>query len=74
VGSESGEPIPLTDKDGNIAGYKKDKEGKTVLTRTDVAGQREQYSDHRAVLRQSGPSPSAAAQHSSRKAGQANQP
>jgi Ca-activated chloride channel family protein len=41
VGSESGEPIPLTDKDGNIAGYKKDKEGKTVLTRTDVAGLRE---------------------------------
>ncbi len=41
VGSEAGEPIPLTDKDGKIAGYKKDKEGKTVLTRTDVAGLRE---------------------------------
>lgn len=41
VGSEAGEPIPLTDKEGNIAGYKKDKEGKTVLTRTDVAGLRE---------------------------------
>ena len=41
VGTEAGEPIPLTDKDGNVAGYKKDREGKTVLTRTDVAGLRE---------------------------------
>lgn len=41
VGSPSGEPIPLTDKSGNVTGYKKDREGKTVLTRTDVAGLRE---------------------------------
>ena len=41
VGGETGEPIPLTDKDGNSAGYKKDREGKTVLTRTDLAGLRE---------------------------------
>jgi Ca-activated chloride channel homolog len=41
VGSETGEPIPLLDKDGNVTGYKKDREGRTVLTRTDVAGLRE---------------------------------
>lgn len=41
VGSETGEPIPLLDKDGNVTGYKKDRENRTVLTRTDVAGLRE---------------------------------
>jgi Ca-activated chloride channel homolog len=41
VGSESGEPIPIVDKSGNVTSYKKDKEGRTVLTRTDVAGLRE---------------------------------
>ena len=41
VGSETGEPIPLLDKDGNVTGYKKDREGKTVLTRTDVAALRD---------------------------------
>lgn len=41
VGSTAGEPIPLTDKAGNVTGYKKDREGKTVLTRTDVTGLRE---------------------------------
>ena len=41
VGSETGEPIPLVDKNGNVSGYKKDREGRTVLTRTDVAGLRE---------------------------------
>jgi Ca-activated chloride channel homolog len=41
VGSESGEPIPIVDKDDNVTGYKKDREGKTVLSRTDVAGLRE---------------------------------
>ena len=41
VGSESGEPIPILDKQGNVTGYKRDKEGKTVLTRTDIAGMRE---------------------------------
>jgi Ca-activated chloride channel family protein len=41
VGSETGEPIPITDRNGNVTGYKKDREGHTVLTRTDVAGLRE---------------------------------
>ena len=41
VGSEAGEPIPIVDKAGNVTGYKKDKAGRTVLTRTDVAGLRE---------------------------------
>ncbi|MCA1825973.1 MAG: VWA domain-containing protein [Myxococcales bacterium] len=41
VGSETGEPIPVVDKYGNVTGYKKDKEGRTVLTRTDVAGLRD---------------------------------
>jgi Ca-activated chloride channel family protein len=41
VGSEEGEPIPLLDKSGNVAGYKKDREGRTVLTRTDVSGMRD---------------------------------
>ncbi|HUJ25519.1 MAG TPA: VWA domain-containing protein [Myxococcales bacterium] len=55
VGSESGEPIPLTDKNGNVTGYKKDKEGRTVLTRTDVAGMRELASrGNGLVLRGSG--------------------
>jgi len=38
VGGSEGEPIPLLDRNGNLTGYKKDKEGRTVLTRTDVAG------------------------------------
>lgn len=41
VGSEAGEPIPIVDKNGNVSGYKKDREGRTVLTRTDVTGLRE---------------------------------
>jgi Ca-activated chloride channel family protein len=41
VGSEAGEPIPLTDSKGNVTGYKKDRQGRTVLTRTDLAGLRE---------------------------------
>jgi Ca-activated chloride channel family protein len=41
VGSEAGEPIPILDKDGNVTAYKKDREGKTVLSRTDVSGLRE---------------------------------
>lgn len=41
VGSEEGEPIPLTDTKGNVTGYKKDREGRTVLTRTDTAGLRD---------------------------------
>lgn len=38
VGSPEGEPIPLLDRNGNLEGYKKDKQGRTVLTRTDVKG------------------------------------
>jgi Ca-activated chloride channel family protein len=41
IGSEAGEPIPVLDAKGNVTGYKKDKEGKTVLTRTDVNGLRD---------------------------------
>src|SRR5258706_9559903 len=41
VGSEEGEPIPMADAKGNVTGYKKDREGRTVLTRTDTAGLRE---------------------------------
>jgi len=41
VGGTEGEPIPILDREGNLTGYKKDKEGRTVLTRTDVAGLRE---------------------------------
>src|SRR5207253_1784463 len=38
IGSTEGEPIPLLDRAGNLTGYKKDKEGRTVLTRTDIKG------------------------------------
>jgi Ca-activated chloride channel homolog len=41
VGGTDGEPIPVLDREGNLTGYKKDKEGRTVLTRTDVAGLRD---------------------------------
>jgi Ca-activated chloride channel family protein len=40
IGSESGEPIPLRDADGNIEGYKKDREGKVILTRLNDASLR----------------------------------
>jgi Ca-activated chloride channel family protein len=38
IGSETGEPIPLLDKKGEVVGYKKDTAGNTVLTRLDRAG------------------------------------
>ena len=38
VGNSEGEPIPLIDAKGNVTSYKKDRERRTVLTRTDVAG------------------------------------
>jgi Ca-activated chloride channel family protein len=38
LGSETGEPIPILNKDGSIVGYKKDDEGRTVITRLDRAG------------------------------------
>lgn len=33
VGSKSGEPIPISDEEGNVKGYRKDSGGKTVMTR-----------------------------------------
>ena len=38
IGSAAGEPIPELDKRGKFIGYKKDKAGKTVMTRLDEAG------------------------------------
>ena len=38
VGGSEGEPIPLLDRNGNLEGYKKDRQGRTILTRTDVKG------------------------------------
>ncbi len=35
IGSRTGEPIPLVDKQGAVVGYKKDRQGSTVLTRLD---------------------------------------
>lgn len=41
VGSPAGEPIPLLDKGGALTGYKKDRDGRTVLTRANPAALRE---------------------------------
>jgi len=38
IGSESGEPIPVLDKSGEMTGYVKDPQGNTVLSRLDQAG------------------------------------
>jgi Ca-activated chloride channel family protein len=38
IGSESGEPIPLYGKRGEMLGYQKDASGQTVVTRLDRAG------------------------------------
>jgi Ca-activated chloride channel family protein len=38
IGSETGEPIPIVNKRGDIVGYKKNANGETVLTRLDRAG------------------------------------
>ncbi len=37
IGSETGEPIPILSKTGEVTGYKKDASGETVLTRLDRA-------------------------------------
>jgi Ca-activated chloride channel family protein len=37
IGSETGEPIPIVNKNGEVTGYKKDASGETVLTRLDRA-------------------------------------
>ena len=41
VGETAGEPIPLTDGHGNVAGYKKDNKGQTVLTAANPTAMRE---------------------------------
>jgi Ca-activated chloride channel family protein len=38
IGSESGETIPIVNREGKVTGYRKDKDGNTVLTRLDRAG------------------------------------
>ena len=38
IGSETGEPIPVLDKQGEMTGYVKDPSGNTVLSRLDQAG------------------------------------
>lgn len=38
IGSDEGEPIPLLNRDGAVVGYKKDADGRTVITRLDRAG------------------------------------
>ena len=38
IGSESGEPIPILNKSGEVVGYKKDENGVTVISRLDRAG------------------------------------
>jgi len=37
MGSETGEPLPVKDETGNISGYKKDREGKLVMSRLNRA-------------------------------------
>jgi len=41
IGSEQGEPIPVTGRNGEHLGFQKDAEGNTVLTRLDARGLRE---------------------------------
>lgn len=38
IGSDTGEPIPILNRNGDVAGYKKDENGTTVITRLDRAG------------------------------------
>ena len=38
IGSDSGEPIPILNKGGDVVGYKKDENGTTVMSRLDRAG------------------------------------
>lgn len=38
IGSETGEPIPIVNKKGEMLGYQKDERGETVLTRLDRSG------------------------------------
>lgn len=38
IGSDTGEPIPILNRNGDVAGYKKDENGVTVISRLDRAG------------------------------------
>lgn len=38
IGSETGERVPVVNRNGDVVGYKKDADGTTVLTRLDRAG------------------------------------
>lgn len=38
IGSDTGEPIPILNKSGDVTGYKKDESGVTVISRLDRAG------------------------------------
>ena len=38
IGSEQGEPIPILNKEGAVVGYRKDEEGRTIISRLDRAG------------------------------------
>lgn len=38
LGSDEGEPIPILNRAGSVVGYKKDDEGRTVITHLDRAG------------------------------------
>ncbi len=38
IGSDSGEPIPILNKSGDVVGYKKTEDGVTVISRLDRAG------------------------------------
>lgn len=38
IGSDTGEPIPILNKQGDVVGYKKDQSGVTVISRLDRAG------------------------------------
>lgn len=38
IGSDTGEPIPILNKGGDVVGYKKDENGVTVISRLDRAG------------------------------------
>lgn len=38
IGSDTGEPVPIINRSGEVAGYKKDENGVTVISRLDRAG------------------------------------
>ncbi len=38
LGSDEGQPIPILNKDGAVVGYRKDEDGRTIITRLDRAG------------------------------------